>query len=137
MGLRCLHTSIFIETPSLKGLPNKAKEDPSPHKMRLSLAGHQPSYYYYYYYYHYYYIIIIIQIQIKRYWFECIFDFIEKKKVSEPSPMTKRFWPKFLMKFPFRCSLNCSCNGNICFILNTFNFLQLIIRFAIYSQGMI
>ena len=56
MGLRCLHTSIFIETPSLEGLPTKAKEDPSSHEMRLSLAGYQPSiswsrgiYYYYYY----------------------------------------------------------------------------------------
>ena len=39
----CRSTSIFIETPSLKGLPTKAKEDPSPHEMRLSLAGHQPS----------------------------------------------------------------------------------------------
>ena len=57
MGLRCCHTSIFIETPSLEGLPTKAKEDPSPHEMRLSPAGHQPSiswswgiYYYYYYF---------------------------------------------------------------------------------------
>ena len=41
--LRCLHTSIFIETPSLEGLPTKAKEDPSPHEMRLSSGGHQPS----------------------------------------------------------------------------------------------
>ena len=56
MGLRCLHTSIFIKTPSLEGLPTKAKEDPSSHEMRLSLAGYQPSiswsrgiYYYYYY----------------------------------------------------------------------------------------
>ena len=56
MGLKCLHTSIFIETPSLEGLPTKAKEDPSSHEMRLSLAGYQPSiswsrgiYYYYYY----------------------------------------------------------------------------------------
>ena len=58
MGLRCLHTSIFIETPSLEGLPTKAKEDPSPHEMRLSPVGYQPSiswsrYYYYYYYYYY------------------------------------------------------------------------------------
>ena len=75
MGLRCLHTSIFIETPSLEGLPTKAKEDPSPHELRLYPAGHQPSiswsrgkvyYYYYYYYYHwyyyyyYYYIIILL-----------------------------------------------------------------------------
>ena len=55
----CLHTSIFIETPSLEGLPTKAKEDPSPHEMRLSPAGHKPSISwsrgnYYYYYYHYY-----------------------------------------------------------------------------------
>ena len=42
-GLKCLHTSIFIETPSLEGLPNKPKEDPSPHKMRLYPAGRQPS----------------------------------------------------------------------------------------------
>ena len=33
MGVRCLHTSIFIETPSLEGLSTKAKEDPSPHEM--------------------------------------------------------------------------------------------------------
>ena len=26
----------FLETPSLEGLPTKAKEDPSPHEMRLS-----------------------------------------------------------------------------------------------------
>ena len=26
MGLRCLHTSIFIKTPSLEGFPTKAKE---------------------------------------------------------------------------------------------------------------
>ena len=43
MGLRCLNTGIFIETTSLERLPTKAKEDPSPHKMRLSPAGHQPS----------------------------------------------------------------------------------------------
>ena len=43
MGLRYLHTCIFIETPSLEGLPTKAKEDPSPHEMRLSPAEHQPS----------------------------------------------------------------------------------------------
>ena len=35
-GLRCLHISIFIETPSLEGLLTKAKEDSSPHEMRLS-----------------------------------------------------------------------------------------------------
>ena len=43
MGLRCFHTSLFIETPSLEGLPTKAKEDSSPHEMRLSPAGNQPS----------------------------------------------------------------------------------------------
>ena len=32
-----------METPSLEGLPTKAKEDPSPHEMSLSPAGHQPS----------------------------------------------------------------------------------------------
>ena len=32
-----------MKTPSLEGLPTKAKEDPSPHEMRLSTAGHQPS----------------------------------------------------------------------------------------------
>ena len=30
-------------TPSLETLPTKAKEDPSPHEMRLSPTGHQPS----------------------------------------------------------------------------------------------
>ena len=29
--------------PSLEGLPTKAEEDPSPHEMRLSPAGHQPN----------------------------------------------------------------------------------------------
>ena len=43
MGLRCLHTSIFIDTPSLEGLSTKAKEDPFPHEMRLFSGGHQPS----------------------------------------------------------------------------------------------
>ena len=43
LGLGCLHASIFIETPSLEGLPTNAKEDPSPHEIRLSPAGHQPS----------------------------------------------------------------------------------------------
>ena len=42
MGLRCLHTSIFIETPSLEGLPTKTKDDPTPHEMRLSPAGQSP-----------------------------------------------------------------------------------------------
>ena len=41
--LRCLQTSIFIETPSLEGLSAKAKEDRSPHEMRLSPVGNQPS----------------------------------------------------------------------------------------------
>ena len=41
LGLRCLHTSIFIKTPFLEGLPTKAKEDFSTHEMRLSPAGHQ------------------------------------------------------------------------------------------------
>ena len=43
MGLRFLHTSIFLKTLSLEGLPIKVKEDLSPHEMRLSPAGHQPS----------------------------------------------------------------------------------------------
>ena len=42
MGLRCLHTIIFIKATSLEGLPTKAKEDASPNKTRLSPAGHQP-----------------------------------------------------------------------------------------------
>ena len=32
-----------METPSLEELPTKAKEDPSPHELRLSPTGHQPS----------------------------------------------------------------------------------------------
>ena len=43
LGLSCLHTSTFIETPSLEGLPAKAKADSSPHEMRLYPTGHQPS----------------------------------------------------------------------------------------------
>ena len=43
MGSRCVHTSIFIETPSLEGLQIKAKEDSSTHETRLSSAEHQPS----------------------------------------------------------------------------------------------
>ena len=43
VSFKCLHTSIFIETPSLEGLPMKVKGDPSPHEIRLSPAGHQPS----------------------------------------------------------------------------------------------
>ena len=42
--LRLLHTSIFMKTPSLEGLPTKIKEDPSPHELRLSPVGHQPSF---------------------------------------------------------------------------------------------
>ena len=79
MGLRCLHTSIFIETLSLEGLPTKAKEDPSSHEMRLSPAGHQPSiswsrgnYYYYYHYLYYYYYY---------YYFDAV-----------PLPMIAGFW---------------------------------------------
>ena len=41
--IRSKATSIFIKTWSLEGLPTKAKEDPSPHEMRLSPVGHQPS----------------------------------------------------------------------------------------------
>ena len=60
-----------METPSVEGLPTKAKEDSSPHDTRLCPAGHQPNiswsrgdYYYYYYYYYYYIIIIVIIIMI-------------------------------------------------------------------------
>ena len=35
VGLKCLHTSIFIETPSLERLPTKTKENLSPHEIRL------------------------------------------------------------------------------------------------------
>ena len=42
MGLTCLHTSIFIKTPSLERLQSKAKVDLSPDELRLSPA-HQPS----------------------------------------------------------------------------------------------
>ena len=78
MGLDRLHTSIFIETPSLVRLTAKAKEDPSPHEIRSSpmniipvfpslsgetrklllLLGNKYYYcysHYYYYYFHYYY----------------------------------------------------------------------------------
>ena len=34
---------MFIKTPSLEGLPTKAKVDHSPHEMRLSTTGHQPT----------------------------------------------------------------------------------------------
>ena len=66
LSLRCLHTSIFIETPSLEGLPAKSKEDPSPHEMRLSPLDINPVfpglgyYYYYYHYYHHYYYFIFL-----------------------------------------------------------------------------
>ena len=62
-----------METPSLEGLPTKAKEDPSLHEMRLSPAGHQPSiswvlllffYYCYYYYYYYYYILLLLLLVV-------------------------------------------------------------------------
>ena len=43
MGLKCFHTSIFIKTPSLEGLPTQDKEDDSNHEIRLSPAGHQSS----------------------------------------------------------------------------------------------
>ena len=33
----------FYQDTTLEGLPTKTKEDPSPHEMRLSPAGHQPS----------------------------------------------------------------------------------------------
>ena len=32
--------------PSLEGLPNKAKEAPSPHEVRLAPLGHQPTQYF-------------------------------------------------------------------------------------------
>ena len=68
MGLRCLYTSIFIKTPSLERLSTKAKEDPSPHEMRLCPAGHQPSIFWSrgdcYYYIIIYIIIIFIFIII-------------------------------------------------------------------------
>ena len=63
--LRCLHTSSFIKTPSLEGLPTKAKGEPSPHEMRLSPLDINPVfpglgyYYYYYYYYHHHYFIFL------------------------------------------------------------------------------
>ena len=47
-----------METPSLEGLPTKAKENPSPHEMRLSSAGHQPSisWSWGHFYYHFFYL---------------------------------------------------------------------------------
>ena len=70
MGLRSLHTSIFIKTPSLEGLPTKAKEIPLPMRWDYLLPDINPVfpglwdilyyYYCYYYYYYYYYFIIII-----------------------------------------------------------------------------
>ena len=71
MSLRYLHISIVIEAPSLEVLTTKAKENPSPHEMKLSPAGHQPSiswsrgncfYDYYYYLLLLFMIIIIITI---------------------------------------------------------------------------
>ena len=86
MCLRCLDTSIFIETPSLKGLPTKPKEDPSPHEKRLSPAGHQPSiswsrenyYYYYYFYYHYHHHYFFIMVIRGRIWLEIsiVYEFL-------------------------------------------------------------
>ena len=72
MSLRCLHTSIVIEAPSLEVLTTKAKENPSPYEMKLSPAGHQPSiswsrgncFYHYYYYLLLLFMIIIIIIII-------------------------------------------------------------------------
>ena len=64
LDLRCLHTSIFIETPSLEGLPTKAKGDPSPHEMRLSPTGYQPSISWSWGNYYYYHIIIFVIIII-------------------------------------------------------------------------
>ena len=87
----------FIETPSLERLPTKAKEDPSPHEMRLSPAGHQPSiswsrgnYYYHYYYYEQfldwrsisiYYILLLIYVLLKHL----------KKSMNEESQRFKLF----------------------------------------------
>ena len=59
--LRCLHTRSFIKTPSLEGLPTKAKGEPSPHEMRLSPLDINPVFPglgYYYYYHHYYFIFL-------------------------------------------------------------------------------
>ena len=53
-----------METTSLEGLPTKAKEDPSPHEMRLFPTGHQPSISWSRGDYYYYIIIIIIIIII-------------------------------------------------------------------------
>ena len=81
MGLKCLQTSIFIETPSLEGFPTKAKEDPSPHEMRLSPAGHQPSIFwsrdYYYYYYYYYYCCCYYSYS---YYYYCYYYFAQKHR---------------------------------------------------------
>ena len=64
LGLKCLYTSICMETPSLEVLQTKAKEDPSPHEMRLSPTDINPVfhgcyYYFYYYCYHYCYQYVI------------------------------------------------------------------------------
>ena len=71
LDLRCLHTSIFIATPSLEGLPTKAKGDPSPHEMRLSPTGYQPSISWsradYYYYYYIVYIFLNFILKIRKY----------------------------------------------------------------------
>ena len=48
VGLKCLHTSVFIKTTSLEVLPTKAKEDLSPHEIRLFSTGHQSRIYYHY-----------------------------------------------------------------------------------------
>ena len=63
VGLKCLHTSVFIKTTSLEVLPTKAKEDLSPHEIRLFSTGHQ-SRIYYHYHHHFFFIIIIIIIII-------------------------------------------------------------------------
>ena len=66
MSLRCLHTSIVIEAPSLEVLTTKAKENPSPHEMKLSPAGHQPSISWSRgnCFYHYYYLLLLFMIII-------------------------------------------------------------------------
>ena len=66
--MRCLHTSIFTETPTLEGLPTKGKEDPSPHEMRQSRAGEQPSISWCWVDYYYYIIIIIILLLLLYYY---------------------------------------------------------------------
>ena len=58
MGLRCLRTSIFINTPSLEGLPTKAKEIRRPMRWDYLLPDINPVFpglwdtlYYYYYFF--------------------------------------------------------------------------------------